>query len=266
MRRLCCLLAALAFALVGSAETSGKREAPTYTAASLVNSATGLPGPFAPNGFATIYGTELAFTTRAMVPEDVRGNILPTVLAGTGVRVLVNSQPAVIYYVSPKQVNFLIPSNLLPGPVEVQLTLDGRAGPAVKIDLSESAPGLFPKDEVWLIAAHADGTLITLEAPARRDEVIVIYASGLGPTRPGVIHGQVPAAAAVIVKLADFSVVLGESPVPRENIWYAGVTPGLAGLYQINVKLPDGAGDDPEVRLRLGERESPALRLPLRPE
>jgi uncharacterized protein (TIGR03437 family) len=43
---------------------------------------------------------------------------------------------------------------------------------------------------------------------------------------------------------------------------YAGAAPGFIGVYQINLKLPDRIGPNPEVRIALGDRISPpGLRL-----
>ena len=58
-------------------------------------------------------------------------------------RVLINQIFADVYYVSPGQVNVLIPPSLTAGPVTVQLVNDGLAGPPVTITLSASAPVLF---------------------------------------------------------------------------------------------------------------------------
>ena len=35
-------------------------------------------------------------------------------------------------------------------------------------------------------------------------------------------------------------------------IKYAGLTPGSAGLYQINLYLPEGTGNDPEIGVTAG--------------
>src|ERR1700694_270877 len=109
---------------------------PTYSTASIVNAADNQSGPLAPNCIATIYGTGLAYTTRALAASDIRNNALPTVLPGTGLRVLVSGIPAGIYYVSPTQINFLVPANLLPGPADIQIALDGLAGPDILVQLT----------------------------------------------------------------------------------------------------------------------------------
>ena len=249
------------------AETSGQRQAPSYSAASIVNAASQLAGQLAPNTLATLYGTGLAWNTRAMAQEDIRGDRLPTVLAGTGVRILVNNMPAYIYYVSPTQVNFLFPSNLLPGRAGLQLVLEGRAGPLVEITLGETAPGLFCVDGETVIATRVDGTLITRDQRARPGEVIVLYATGLGPTTPSLISGIVPSEIAFIQKRSELRVALNGAAVSSENILYAGISPGWAGLYQINLRLPNAVDKDPEIRIELGGQITPeGLRIPLAPE
>jgi uncharacterized protein (TIGR03437 family) len=43
-----------------------------------------------------------------------------------------------------------------------------------------------------------------------------------------------------------------------DRIKYAGVTPGYAGLYQINLALPDSPGQDPEIRVAIGDQSTPS--------
>lgn len=253
----------LALAAMFLAEGSGSRQAPFYSAASIVNAASNEVGALAPYTFATIYGTDLAYSTCAISPDDIRGGRLPTELAG--VRVLIDSIPAIIYYVSPKQINLLIPSMLRRPEAELQLAVDGRAGPAVPIKLLEAAPALFQLDAKTVVATRADWWVITTEAPARSGEYVVLYATGLGDTTPPIVYGQAPQTAAPIQRLAEFQVWLGGVPLEAGRITYAGAAPGFAGLYQINLKLPEKVEDNPEIRIGLGGQISPAgLRLPVR--
>ena len=39
-------------------------------------------------------------------------------------------------------------------------------------------------------------------------------------------------------------------------IKYAGLTPGSAGLYQINLEVPEGTGNDPEIRVTAGNLDA----------
>lgn len=264
MRAAWCALAVLAFGSLIQAETGDRREALSYSSASIVNAASNQPG-LAPNTFATIYGTGLAYATRALSNDDIHGDILPTTLPGTGLRVVVNGIPANIWYVSPTQVNILIPASLSPGRAEIQLILDAQAGPTVTVTLAPLAPAIFQLDAKFVIATHLDGSPVTEDDPASPGEFVVFYATGLGPTQPRADYGKIPHQAAQIEQLPDFSVTFDGTRLDSSRIYYAGLTPDFAGLFQVNVRLPDDVADNPEVRMGVGDRISPPdLRLPLR--
>jgi uncharacterized protein (TIGR03437 family) len=192
-----------------------------------------------------------------MGPDDLRAGMLPTVLIGTGVRVLINHVPADVYYVSPTQVNVLVPVSLVAGPATIQLINNGLAGPQINIVLDPIAPALFQLSGMEVLAAHLDGTIISADAPARRGEWVVVYATGLGPTVPPAIPDRLPEGPAPIARLADFEVWLNGVRVPAAGIFYAGISPPYAGLFQINVRIPDNAPADPEIRCGFPEQMSP---------
>ena len=111
------LLSVLA-AISSCAPLSGDvNDGPSYTAAGIVNAADNETHSLAPNTLASLYGVRLSYVTAAISPSDIQGGVLPTVLPGTGVHVTVGNLPATMYYVSPDQINFLVPANLLPGRV-----------------------------------------------------------------------------------------------------------------------------------------------------
>ncbi len=242
---------------------AGQSTAPYYIEASIANTAASIPDFYAPNTFITIYGVNLAYVSKAMTADDISGNMLPTALIGTGVRVLMNQISADIYYVSPSQINLLVPTLLVAGPATVQVEVDGLAGPPVTIMLGATAPSLFQLDASTVLATHLDGSKVTASSPASSGEVVVLYATGLGPTIPAAIPNQLPTSLAVVAA-GDFQVLLNGSAVDRSAIIYAGVTPGYGGLYQINLRLPANAPQNPEVRVGTPAQMSPPqLYLPL---
>src|SRR5690349_5573807 len=101
MHRVLTLLAALALGLPLGAESSQQSTAPSYSAASIVNSATSKPDALAPNTIAALYGVNLSYATAAFSPKSV---VMPRELAG--VRVFVAGMAAALYFVSPQQINF----------------------------------------------------------------------------------------------------------------------------------------------------------------
>lgn len=248
------------------AQTDCVLGAPCYSEAGVVNAASYQAGAFAPNTIVSLFGTGLSFATSGIRPEDLLGGVLPIELPGTGVHVLLNGLFAHIYYVSPTQVNLLVPSNFRAGRWRLQLVREGTAGPAVWVELLEAAPGLFLLEPGVAVATHADFSAVTQDAPARPGEIVVLWATGLGPTVPRADYGQVLKEAAWIERIADFRVLLNGTSVPPGNVLYAGVAPYFAGLYQINLRLPDTVAPDPEVRLAVGDAISPAgVRLFVRP-
>jgi uncharacterized protein (TIGR03437 family) len=240
-----CLLFTLAPLM---AQTSGDNTAPSYTAAGIANTASAIAGFYAPDMFISIYGTNLSYVTEAMTQADLAAGILPTALIGTGVRVLINQIAADIWYVSPTLVNLLVPASLVAGPAVVQLEVDGIAGPPITIMLGSTAPSLFQIDATDVLGTHLNGSIITAAAPAQPGEWIVLYATGLGPTVPAAVPNQVPQSAARLAS-NDFSVMLNGAAIDPSRIAYAGVTPGYAGLFQINVLLPDDAPANPEIQV-----------------
>jgi len=248
------LLAALVLA-----QSSGS--GPYYTADSIANSAASVTGLYAPNTFVTIYGLNLAYTTRALAASDISGDMLPTVLGTTGVRVLINNIPANIFYVSPTQVNLLVPTSLIPGPVMLQLVVDSLAGPAIPVLLQSAAPSLFQSDATTVLAVHLNGTTITAASPAQPGEVVVLFASGLGPTNPAAIPNQIPQQAASVTPMSSFTMAINGVAVNPQQILYAGVVPTFAGLFQINVELPANIPANPQIQIGYAGIMSPTGRV-----
>lgn len=259
------LLAVLLFERLFGAENA-VREVPAYTPSSVANAASNEIGALAANTIAYIKGDGLAFVTRALQPQDVPASgIMPTVLPGTGVRVSVGNIAAQIYYVSPKQVNFLVPANLRPGAFDLQVFVDGVVGPRVPVRVAESAPAFFEAPEGYALSARADGSVLLPEQPAEPGEVVVTYATGLGDTAPAQTYGQIARSAAWIRNLAGARVSLGGREIDSDDILYMGVSPGFAGLYQINWKIPEWAESGMELRLTIGEGKSKeGLKLAIR--
>ena len=107
------LAAVLVSIAVLRSEDNRKFLTPFYSGSSIVNAATNTAGWFSPNAFATVYGANLSDSTRALRAQDIAGGALPTTFGG--VRVFVAGMAASLYYVSPGQVNFLMPSSFRPG-------------------------------------------------------------------------------------------------------------------------------------------------------
>jgi len=237
-------------------------QAPAYTLAGIVNASDYTPGPFAPNSVLSLFGANLAWSEELLAAGDIVDNTLPTTL--NGVSVYVDNWPAALLYVSPGQINFIVPGSQSTGSWAVRVVREGVTGPEVAITLADGAPALFASAG-YAIATHGDGSPLTPDSPAHDGEIVVIYATGLGKTQPNPASGAIPQTAAPIAALGACSVYLDGVAVDPVYIKYAGVTPLSAGLYQINLELPVTTGQDPEIRVMIETQESLAgLKLMVR--
>jgi uncharacterized protein (TIGR03437 family) len=190
--------------------------------------------PLAPGTTVQIYGSSLASQTivNSTIP-------LPTTLGGTSI--IVGGLLAPLSFVSPGQVNAQVPFELAPGkPYQVIVSANAGISTPDDFQVSVVSPGVNALPSGLANAQHNDGRPITEASPAAPGEFIVIYLAGMGSTDVPVASG----AAAPSDPLARAqnlpSITIGSEPVP---FVFAGLTPGLAGLYQINLQIPDDAND-----------------------
>ncbi len=122
-----------------SVAAGGVRNAASYDAAEV-----------AADSWVSLFGANLA-DALAVPPADATQ--LPTTLGGVTVRVTDSggtSRMAVLQFVTPTQVNFLMPAGTAPGTATVAVTAGTRGTASGTVRVSSVAPGLF--------AANASGT------------------------------------------------------------------------------------------------------------
>jgi len=237
-------------------------QAPDYTAAGIVNASDYSAGPFAPSSVLSLFGSNLAFTTEAVSPQTLAAGTLPLELAS--ISVCVNNVRVPLLYASPTQINFLLPSDVIPGDAALTVVRQGLRGPLVTISLVEAAPALFVTTGGFAIAQdwNSGYTVMTADAPAHPGDIAILYATGLGATSPPWPTGEVAQSAAYIAQRNNLQVLLDGVAVDPHQVLYAGVTPGYSGLYQINFVIPPGTGPNPEIRVQIGSQISiPSVKL-----
>ncbi len=254
----------LALALLTCSAARG--QAPSYSAANIVNAVSYAPGPFAPNSVVSIFGTDLAFVSDPTeIFVNTSATTLPTQL--DSVSVYVDFKLAPLLMVSQGQINFIIPSDEIAGGALVQLVRQGVAGPRVTINLQGTAPTLFPSTGGYILAEDWNnaGAVITSDSPAHPGDTVILFATGLGAVQ---VRGDVYSIASLATSISDPSdlkVLLNGTAVDPMYIKYAGLTPGCAGLYQINLLLPASTGNDPAIQISLAGQSSQAdLKLAVR--
>jgi uncharacterized protein (TIGR03437 family) len=213
--------------------------------------------PLAPGTIVEIFGSSLASQTvlNSVIP-------LPKNLGGTSV--IIGGIEAPLFFVSPFQVNAQIPFELAPGqPYQVIVNANGALTTPDSLQSTTAAPGIASLPTGFANAQHsADSTSITEASPAKPGEFIILYLAGMGATDHLVASGASAPTDPLARATVPPSVTLDSQPV---QFFYAGLTPGLAGLYQINLQIPVDAKDgDLNLVVNQGEFQGGTVILPVR--
>jgi uncharacterized protein (TIGR03437 family) len=208
---------------------------------------------------ASIYprGTNVSFGTDTKSFNELPNPVpLPTDLAD--LQVLVNDNPAPLYFISPGQINFLVPMNTpSSGTVEIQIVRKslGQVVAASTLNMAQVSPGLFvtgSQENGQLAAQNEDFSINTANNRISRGKFIHLYGTGQGFVAGAPPDGTPPSGPVSTDLKPD--VFIQNAAVPPENVSYSGLAPSLIGVWQIDVKIPDTVAPDPQalvaVRLR----------------
>jgi hypothetical protein len=109
---------------------------PAISAGGVVNAATYAAGTLTPTTIVSIFGTNLATVVAA---GQLAAGSYPTTLFGT--RVAFGSRDAQLLYISPLQINAVVPSGFPPGSaIIVTVTVDGVASPPQQVTIGAGGP------------------------------------------------------------------------------------------------------------------------------
>ena len=246
---------------------AARGQAPSYSAAGIVNASDYAPGPFAPNSALSLFGFNLSFQSpQAVTSSLMQGNFFPTQVAN--VSVYMDNTLVPLLYVSASQINFLVPTTEIAGAAQLRVVRQGVTGPTVTINLVDAAPQIFTYGTGYSGYAIAQDwntgySIITPDTPAHGGDTVILYATGLGAVTPVTSSGELAPYASPITQAswATLTVTINGTPLAPSAILYAGLTPGSAGLYQIDVTLPANPGTDPVVQVSIGGQVSSAACL-----
>ncbi len=258
------VLSLLATALSVGAQSAPRAVVPVVT--SIVNAATGEPN-ITSGGWATVYGSGFIWSstgyTRPWLPSDFINGNLPFQLNDIGVKF--NGIPMYVAFISPNQINVLIPDDPTIGQVAV-----GEAGQLdqsniILVNKEQYSPGLFPFTPRDPAAVHLDGSYCgpanllpgVTTTPAKPNETIELYGTGFGPTNPKIDFSKLFSTPAPIAQTVTATV----GGVAAKVSGYL-VSPGL---YQFNLTVPNlGDGDAPVVLTVAGQNTQGAMNLAIR--
>lgn len=202
----------------------------------------GAPAPIAPGSIVAAFGTQLASGTLGATTQP-----LPTLLLGTSVTV--NGTAAPIFFVSPGQVNFLVPSTVSAGDAQVVITATATNGDQIvsrgTLKIANVVPAIF--------TANANGAGVPAAVTGRVNAGGQFVFDAKAPFEPNPLQpGQfLPSPIDVGTEqqpafLILFATGLSKATAGSTRAVIGGVevavtpvaAPGFTGLEQINLQLP----------------------------
>ncbi len=207
----------------------------------------------APGSIASVFGTNLATSTVIATTFP-----LPLTLAGTSVTV--NGTAAPLFYISPTQIDFQVPSTtttkyLAAISASVVITTGAGVSLPVQADVFQSAQGIFTVSrngcgQGAVLNATAGGTSANSSSnSASPGDSLEIFGTGIGAVSNPPPDGS-PPALSPLTKSVEGTLAIWESDV--ESSSFSGRAPGLVGVDQINAAIPLNVRQGCSVPLAVG--------------
>jgi uncharacterized protein (TIGR03437 family) len=215
----------------------------------------------APNTYLSIFGSPTApfsgeTTSFSTVP-------MPKELADVQVTLAEKALP--LHFVAPTQINALITNDApTSGLAEVLVSRvsTGQILASGTVSMGPVAPGLFTaaaNGTGQIAALNQDNSINGPANPAPRGSIIQVFGTGPGVIAGSPPDGDVPGGP---VPGPNPEVIIGTGLVPSDSIQYSGLAPGLIGVWQINVRIPDNVAPSPTVPFVVRLNSIPNNQLP----
>lgn len=200
--------------------------APAFPANGVINAAAPQAG-LSPGALFSIYGVGLA--TAAQQPS-----LLPLPATMSAVTVQINGLTAPLLYVSPLQINAQVPWEVTPGSAVLSVTHAGQAA-SQTVAVAAAGPAIFTIDGTYAAALNQDYRVNSQDHAAVAGKAIFLFGTGLGAVSPAVATGAAAAFEPLSWVTAKVTAMVGGESA---GVLYAGLAPGFAGLWQMNLQLP----------------------------
>jgi len=197
-------------------------------------SATATPSP---GQLVSVFGGQLTDT-----PANAPSLPLPNQLGGE--QLVIGGRIVPLYSVGPTQIDAILPYGLPVASTIQMVALRGNAiSTPVPVSVIAGAPGIFTTNGLGTGQGHVyvlnGGAFVLADSnrPLKAGDVIVIYCGGLGEVSPPVTAGVAVPSDTLRNSNNSVTMTIGGVAAP---VSFAGLTPGSAGLYQINATVPAG--------------------------
>jgi uncharacterized protein (TIGR03437 family) len=204
-----------------------------------VNAASYIAANTAPAALITLFGEGLATETAQA------GAMWPAILGGTRVMVTDSggtTRDALLYYVSPSQINLLVPAATVLGQARIQVRRSDTVTANGSVNVARVGPGLFSANATGSGVAAATAVALT---PTGAQRPVTVFTCGTAPSmcvpEPIDVSGD-----PVVISLygtglrgntgvSSVSVSMGGVPA---QVLYAGPQNQYLGLDQVNAIVP----------------------------
>ena len=161
-----------------------------------------------------------------------------------------------------EQINFQVPWEIgTQTSVPVVVTNNGVVSSPVQVTVRKAQPGVFTVDGIHAVAVHGVSQKpVSASDPAASGEIIVLYATGLGPVNNQPHTGSAASITARSDTTLATSVTIGGKNAP---VMFSGLTPGYVGLYQINLTVPNAGSGAQDLIVTVGEVAGSTVKIQL---
>jgi len=222
------------------------------------NAASGALGVVSPGMLTLLVGSNIGPATLVAGQVNPATNLAATTLAST--QVFFNSIAAPLFYVQSGQTVAVAPYEIAGlGSVNISVVHNGVTSANVPVSVAASAPGLFSANASGSgpgAIYNQDLTPNSASNPAAAGTIVVLFGTGEGQTNPAGVDGMINTTTFPSPVL-PVTVTIGGQPA---QILYDGAIPGqVAGLLQINARVPVGLASGPQpVVVTIGTASSQA--------
>jgi len=215
----------------------------------------------APGMYVSLFGPSGIFGTATRVFTE-EPNPLPMPKTVGDLRVFFNETPAPIHFISPGQINALVPKDLSlaqTAEITVVRASTGQVLAAARAVAENVSPGFFTATGTGsgqVAALNEDNTVNSASNAATRGTVITLFGTGAGliPGEPA--DGAAPTAATPTPETPRVNI--NGRFVQESDILYSGLAPGLISVWQINVRIPDTVPPNNNVPIAVVYRDTAA--------
>jgi uncharacterized protein (TIGR03437 family) len=253
--------------LCGSAQLSTavqQAPAPFVSPGGVVSAASySAAGGRAPGEMVAIFGQNLA---PSLVPAAAVA--LPDQLGETNL--IYGGETLPLVYVSNEVVSAVMPYDLITNRYyQVIASVGYRLSVGQDVLFSPTDPAVFSADasglgqgDVFQVVGSSF-VLVNPANPAQAGDTVTLYAAGLGAVTVATAAGSPPPTGQLVYASGSVTATIGGVPA---TVSFAGLAPGFAGVYQVNVVVPTGVapGNSVPLVLTISGNQSPAVTMAIR--